>query len=322
MNSAAAATINKTGALTGTSLTGLGLEAAINYASLEKLNIWLGFGDNVFTINSTHATETTLNTASGADRIIINNASGLLIVNGEQGNDIFDVRATSLGSDVRLNGQEGADTFNLSDLSPALPTSVTSGEDRRHRRSRTSGWRERNSTPSTSTISANTANKAGTLTSTTLRGLEMPAGLNYANTEDFNLWLGTGTDGLYIASTHFGTTDVFMGNGNSTVNQRDDTVAISSIGGITTIHGQGGNDFFYVNVEAAADDPGFDAQFRLVAAGTANDNQIDALFHRTNANGIGAVLNLHGEGNSDQYNGEPGRPGRRGDQRARQWRAR
>ena len=85
------------------------------------------------------------------------------------------------------------------------------------------------------------------------------------------------------------------------MNQRDDTVAISSIGGITTIHGQGGNDFFYVNVEAAADDPGFDAQFRLVAAGTANDNQIDALFHRTNANGIGAVLNLHGEGNSDQY---------------------
>ena len=48
MTSAAAATINKTGALTGTSLTGLGLEAAMNYASLEKLNIWLGFGDNVF----------------------------------------------------------------------------------------------------------------------------------------------------------------------------------------------------------------------------------------------------------------------------------
>ena len=78
----------------------------------------------------------------------------------------------------------------------------------------------------------------------------MARGVNYANAEDFNLWLGTGTDGLYIDSTHAGTTDVFMGDGNATVNQRDDTIAISSIGGVTTIHGQGGNDFFYVNVEA------------------------------------------------------------------------
>jgi hypothetical protein len=36
------------------------------------------------------------------------------------------------------------------------------------------------------------------------------------------------------------------------VNQRDDTIAIKSIGGITTVHGMDGNDFFYVNVEAAA----------------------------------------------------------------------
>ena len=148
--------------------------------------------------------------------------------------------------------------------------------------------------------SANDNNKAGTLTSNTLRGLEMPAGVNYTNAEDFNLWLGTGTDGLYIDSTHAGTTDVFMGDGNATVNQRDDTIAIKSIGGITTVHGQRGNDFFYVNVDAAAND-NFYTDFKLAAAAAANDNLFNALFQRTHANGIGAVLNLHGEGDTDQY---------------------
>src|SRR5258707_14639858 len=103
-----------------------------------------------------------------------------------------------------------------------------------------------------------------------------------------------------------------MGDGNAMVNQRDDTVAIKSIGGTTTIHGQGGNDFFYVNVQidvkvqaAAANDnyAGFYAQFKVAVAAAANDNLFNTLFQRTNTNGIGAgaVLNLHGEGDTDQY---------------------
>ena len=136
--------------------------------------------------------------------------------------------------------------------------------------------------------SANTANKAGTLTSSTLRGLEMPAGVNYSNAEDFNLWLGTGTDGLYIDSTHAGTTDVFMGDGNATVNQRDDTIAIKSIGGTTTVHGQDGNDFFYVNVDAAANAANFYTRFKLAVAAARQRNLFNTLFHRTNANGISA----------------------------------
>src|SRR5258707_5389657 len=95
-----------------------------------------------------------------------------------------------------------------------------------------------------------------------------------------------------------------MGDGNSTVNQRDDTVAIKSIGGTTTIHGQGGNDFFYVNVQAAVandNDASFFAQIKLAVAAAANDNLFNTLFQRTNANGIGGVLNLHGEGDTDQY---------------------
>ena len=36
----------------------------------------------------------------------------------------------------------------------------------------------------------------------------MPAGVNYTQLEDFNLWLGTGADVLSIDSTHGGTTQV------------------------------------------------------------------------------------------------------------------
>ena len=235
----------------------------------------------------------------------------MLTVNGEEDADTFDVRATGLGSEVHLNGQEGDDIFNLSDLSPALPAAypatlpppaaTTSGKiNSIHGLVVIDGGL--GSDDVNVDNSANTANKVGTLTSTTLRGLEMPAGVNYSNAEDFKLWLGTGTDGLYIDSTHAGTTEVFMGDGNATVNQRDDTVVIKSIGGTTTIHGQGGNDLFYVNVQAAANEPGFYAQFKLAVAATANDNLFNTLFHRTNANEIGAaVLNLHGEGDTDQY---------------------
>jgi hypothetical protein len=58
-DSAADASNNKTGTLTATALTGLELEASFSYANLDALNIWLGFGNNVFTINGTHPTTAT-----------------------------------------------------------------------------------------------------------------------------------------------------------------------------------------------------------------------------------------------------------------------
>src|SRR5207253_3132891 len=54
-------------------------------------------------------------------------------------------------------------------------------------------------------------------------------------------------------------------------------------------------------VAANDNDPAFYAQFKQAVARAANDNVFNALFQRTNANRIGGVLNLHGEGGSDQY---------------------
>jgi Ca2+-binding RTX toxin-like protein len=303
------AVANKSGTLTYNTLGGLALEHDIGYSQLENLNIWLATGDNSFTISSTHTGATTLSTALGNDTVNVDGASGTLTINAEAGSDVVNVRATGLGSQTNINGQGGNDTINLSDHSPLLPDAYPMGQT--PPAADTEGNIDAidglividGGADGTDVIniddSRNTANKAGTLTSSTLRGLEWEAvaGVNYLNAEDFNLWLGTGTDGLYIDSTHAGTTDVFMGDGNATVNERDDIVAIKSIGGTTTINGQRGNDFFHVNVQAppSANDASFFAAFKAAAA--ANDD----LFTRTHANGLGAALNLYGDGDSDLY---------------------
>ena len=64
--------------------------------------------------------------AQGEDTVNVNDASGLVTVNTEQQNDIINVRATSLNSELRINGQEGNDTINLSDASPSRPADYTS----------------------------------------------------------------------------------------------------------------------------------------------------------------------------------------------------
>ena len=72
--------------------------------------------------------------------------------------------------------------------------------------------------------SRNTADKAATLTQNSLRGLNLPGGVDYEGLEDLNLWLGNGADVLFIDSTHAGSTRVYAGDGNATTNERDDSI--------------------------------------------------------------------------------------------------
>ena len=300
-DSRAAAANNKTGTLTATTLRGLELDVGIDYLALEELNIWLGFGANTFHINSTPGGETTLNTADGGDTVNVNGASGLVTVNAEQGDDVVNVRATNLGSELRINGHEGLDTINLSDDSPTLPAPYPAvlpppAADSIGNIDAIDGLVVIDGGTEFDVVnvddSGNSSAKAGTLTLNTLRGLALPAGVNYVGAEDLNLWLGTGADVLLIASTHAGTTQVFGGDGNQTTNQRDDTIAINTIAGVTTVHGQAGNDFVEVNVDAPV----------LPQNGAFGSlDPITGFFVRTHVNGLGAVLNLHGEGDSDLY---------------------
>ena len=290
----------KTGTLTSSTIRDLDLEEGINYTTFEELTVWLAFGNNTLTINSTHSGETTVNAAAGNDTIHINDASGILTVNSEADNDLVNVRATSLNSQTFINGADGLDTINLSDSSPTLPADFPASlpppaADTVGSIDGIDGLIDIDGGGDDDVVniddSANTAAKRGTLTKNSLRGLDLPAGVNYTNLEDLNLWLGTGEDVLFIDSTHTGTTQVYAGDGNATVNERDDTIAINSISAVTTIHGQAGNDFIEVNVTAPVlpEDSTFPSLDPIVG-----------FFERTHLNGIGAELNVHGEGNSDQ----------------------
>lgn len=270
----------KTGTLTGTTLRGLGMPNGINYGSLETLNIWLDAGNNSFNIDGTHG--------------------GTTNIYGMEGADTINVRATATGSTTNIYTQGDNDTINLSDMAALLPASYPASlpppaADTVGNIDAINGLVVIDGGLDTDTIniddSANSADKAAILTAATLRGLDLEAGVNYTGAEVLNIWLGTGTDTFYIDSTHTGSTRLYTGDGTAAAGQRDDTVAVRSISGITTIHGQAGNEGFLVNVQYNGGVP------PLVGTAAANDAQ----FLRTHENNIAAVLNLHGEGDSDHY---------------------
>ena len=112
----------KSGALTATALTGLGMGAGgVTYSGLAALNISLGSGGNTFTLNSTSAaTVTTVNTGEGADTITLVGDNGPTKINAPNTgtNDTINIRST--GGLTTVNTSEGAtSTINVGSLSPA-----------------------------------------------------------------------------------------------------------------------------------------------------------------------------------------------------------
>ncbi len=97
----AGSTVSKAGALTGTSITGLGMAGSITYYHLAVLNISLGIGGNTFIMAATSLAATTLNSGSGNDTISIQSISGPTTINTGAG-----VNTINVGSDlpVMVNG--------------------------------------------------------------------------------------------------------------------------------------------------------------------------------------------------------------------------
>ena len=87
---------------------------------------------------------------------------------------------------------------------------------------------------STSTTRGSSANRIGTLTSSSLTGLGMTGGISYSNLAAVNITLGAGTDSLTVASTIPGHTALFAGGGPDTIN-------VQAISGPTTLWGGTGN---------------------------------------------------------------------------------
>ena len=80
-------TADRTGTLTASQVTGLGMSAGITYSSLEAITVALGSGNDTFTISGTSAGTTTVTAGAGSDSVTVQSASGAVAVHGGEGND-------------------------------------------------------------------------------------------------------------------------------------------------------------------------------------------------------------------------------------------
>ncbi|MDA1273124.1 MAG: hypothetical protein O2960_03590, partial [Verrucomicrobia bacterium] len=189
---------SNTGLLTSTRLTGLDMgdsSKGIQYAGIESLNVSLGSGSDDFSIQTTHAALTVLNTFSGADRVAINSTSGATTVNTGNGADT--VNAGSLASVTANSGG----TLNLIAGALTINGDGVSGED------------DTLNLDDTGDTNPNT----GLLTGTTVTGLDLgPSGITYGGLETLNLNLGSASDVLNIRGTS-AVTNILANNGNDRV---------------------------------------------------------------------------------------------------------
>ena len=216
-----------TGTLTANAITGLDMAGGITYGTIETLNINLGSGGDTFTIASTHAGTTVLNTNAGNDTVNVRTISGASTVNAGSGDDIVNVGTSApatggtlnqISAPLHLRGDGDFDTLNVDD-------------------------------------SGDTGSNSGTLGAARIEGLGMSDGVTYLTFEVLDLILGSGADDLLIESSHAGETGVALGDGNDTANVGSRAPAIggtlNGIGGLVTL--LGGNGFDIVNVDNTGD---------------------------------------------------------------------
>ena len=294
-------TTANTGTLTATMLTGLGMSDGIAYSELEDINISLGSGDDFFTIASTHAGTTTLNTNAGNDTVNVLTTSGVTTVNAGDGADIVNVQ--SIGAEATVNGGSGDDTINVGSLAPDMGGNVNaisalltiSGGD--------------GSDTLNVDDSGDTTANTGTLTATMLTGLGMSDGIAYSELEDLNISLGSGDDFFTIASTHAGTTVLNTNGGADMVNvvstagvltvntgMGSDIVNVLSTGAVATINTGDDNDMVNIQTIGAA---------MMVNAGSGDDTiNVGSLAPDMggNINAISALLTISGGDGSDTLN--------------------
>jgi hypothetical protein len=242
---------SKTGILTPTTLTGLGMGASgIIYSGFSALTISLGSGGNTFTISNTYSsTVTTLNSGSGDDTVNLTTDSSTTTINGQNGNDTVNIFADTATTNV--NGGNNDDTINVRTTNAATNINTGSGTNTINIGSLTPGASGildniqgaivlTGSGTDTMNVddTGSTTGKTGTLTTTTLTGLGMIAGgITYSGLSALNISLGSGNDTLLITSTAAAATTV---NGND----GDDTFNVDATTGTLNLYGNAGNDKF------------------------------------------------------------------------------
>ena len=200
--------LGRVGTLTNTTITGLGMVGAIEYGGLEALQVELGSGDDIFTIESTHGRWTRLSTGAGADVVAVESIAGPTTIDLGEGTDLVTVSSpdallTGIASTLSILGRGDIDSLVL-DASGGL-------------------------TPQT-----------GALHSNRLTGLGAIGDIGYQMIESLEVRLGAAGDLFTIESTHASQTTLLGGDG-------DDTITFRSIAGPTTVDTGAGADAIVVS---------------------------------------------------------------------------
>ncbi len=113
------------------SLTGLNMESGIEFRDMEELRIWLGSGNDCFTVHNTAPSlKTEIFGGDGDDKFLLYSCRGDLNINGDGGNDYFDLLFDgSARGDVILNGGRGDDYFNLEFSPEYLEYVILNGDE-------------------------------------------------------------------------------------------------------------------------------------------------------------------------------------------------
>ena len=251
-----------TGALTATTVTGLGMAGSIAYDTIETLNIELGSGADSFTIEGTHAGTTNLATNAGNDTVNLRTASGDTAVNSGADDDTVNVGGLApapggtlngIGAPIAITGEAGNDTLTVDDTGDADANS-------------------------------------GALTATMLSGLGMAGGIGYLDFETLEISLGSGGNHFDITGTmrrdDSGTTTVVnTGAGNDVV-----TVSVdAATDGPLAVNLQEGDD----SLDASASSLDL-----LISGGDGNDAIAGGSGADTLSGDLGADV-IHGNGGDD-----------------------
>ena len=205
-----------------------GMPGSIHYFGIDDVNLFLGAGHDKVTIATTHTGTTDVDTAGGDDQVAIRTISGDTSVSTGTGNDAISVGSEAgffpalisangtvddIGALLTVNGGTGIDALRLDD------TDDESGD-------------------------------TGTLTLNTIRGLNMPEGVDYTSFESLQIDLGSGGDTFTIESTHAG------GEHFTTVEGRGgaDRIYVKTISGPTTVRGDGSETIEGITVTSGTGD--------------------------------------------------------------------
>ena len=113
-------TEDNTATIYDTLITGLGMNGEIDYGNFENLNIGMGSGSDILSIESTHQQNTNINTGIGSDIVNVENISGETKINLGIDDDIsnigdFNQKMDNINSILNISGDSGNDILNIDD---------------------------------------------------------------------------------------------------------------------------------------------------------------------------------------------------------------